>query len=64
MAVARVLGDQGKREWLIYAHATRQPVQDVELTIPDYGKVKVNTTLGGNYYWIQEEDKSVTEVGK
>ena len=35
---------------------------NVELTIPDYDKVKLNTTLGGNYYWVRERDKSVTEV--
>jgi len=64
MAVARVLGDKGKREWLIYAHATKKDQKDVELTIPDYGKVKVNPTLAGNYYLVKEADKSLKEVGK
>lgn len=64
MAVARVIGGKGKREWLVYVHATRKPAQNVELTIPDYDKVKVNTTLGGSYYWIQEADKSIAPVAK
>jgi len=64
MSVARVLGDQGRREWLIYVHATRTPAQNVELTIPDYDKVKVDTRLEGNYYWVREADTSVTEIGR
>jgi hypothetical protein len=64
MAVARVLGEQGKREWLIYVHATKTPVQDVELTIPDYDKMKVDATLGGDYYWVRESDKSVSAIGR
>jgi hypothetical protein len=62
--VARVLGDKGQREWLIYAHATKTDQKDVELTIPDYGKVKVNPKLSGNYYWVKEADRTVTEVGR
>jgi hypothetical protein len=62
MAVARVLGDAKQREWLIYVHATRKPVDGVELTVPGYGPVKVNTTLGGNYYWVQESHRSVSEI--
>jgi hypothetical protein len=64
LAVARVVGDPGKREWLIYVHATRKPLTDVELTIPDYGRAKVNTTLGGSYCLVRESDKTVMEVAK
>ncbi|MCE9534551.1 MAG: hypothetical protein K8T89_26025 [Planctomycetes bacterium] len=64
MAVARVLGEKGKREWLVYAHATKKDQENVELTIPDYGKVKVNPKLAGNYYWVKESDRSLSEVGK
>jgi hypothetical protein len=64
MAVARVLGDKGQREWVVYAHATKSDHQDVEITIPDYGRVKIRPTLAGNYYWVKEAKKSVTEVGK
>jgi hypothetical protein len=65
MAIARVLGEAGKREWLVYVHATKKPVQDVELTIPDYGKLTVDAAPGGNYYWVRENDDSViTEIGR
>jgi hypothetical protein len=64
MAVARVLGEKGRREWLVYAHATKTDRADVELTIPDYGKVKVSPPVAGGYYWVKEADRSVTDVGK
>jgi hypothetical protein len=64
MAVARVQGEKGQREWLIYAHATKIDQMNVELTIPDYGKVKVSPPVAGGYYWVKEADRSVTEVGK
>ena len=64
LAVARTLGEKGRREWLVYAHATKTDQVDVELTIPDYGKVKVSPPVAGGYYWVKEVDRSVTEVGK
>lgn len=64
MAVARILGEKGHREWLIYVHATKQNLQQVGLTIPDYGKVTVSATLSGNHYWLKEVDQSITKIGQ
>lgn len=64
MAVARVLGEKGQREWLVYAHATKTDQANVEVSLPDYAKVKVSPRVAGSYYWVKETDRSVTEVGK
>ncbi|MCP6508660.1 hypothetical protein NL478_28260, partial [Klebsiella pneumoniae] len=64
MAMARVLGEKGQREWLVYAHATKTDQTNVEVTLPDYGKVKVSPSVAGGYYWVKEADRLVTEVGK
>jgi hypothetical protein len=63
-AIARKLGEQGRREWLVYVHATMEPVEGVEIMIPDYGKIKVDAAIPGNFYHVKEADRSVTEVGK
>lgn len=63
MAIARVLGDKGKREWLVYVQATKKNVREVEVAIPDYERVKVDATLGGSYFWVREADKTMTPVG-
>ena len=64
MAVARVLGKPGQREWLIYVQATRTAQKGVEITVPGYQKVRVDTVLAGSYFWVREADGSVTEVGR
>jgi len=59
---ARVIGEKGHREWLLYAHAPVQSYQDVQVEIPEYDTVTVDVTPGGNFYLIREQDRSVTAV--
>ncbi len=62
--LARVIGQKPKREWLIYAHAPMGDKKGVEITIPDYGPVTVDVSLGGSFYLVKEAEKSVTAVGR
>jgi len=61
-ALALVLGEKPARRWLVFAYAPRNEEKDVEITIPDYGKIKVNAPQGGVYYHVQEKDKSCKPV--
>jgi hypothetical protein len=62
--LARVIGQQPKREWLLYAHAPLGDKEGVQITIPDYAVVTVRVSLAGSFYLVKEADKSVTAVGQ
>lgn len=51
-ALALALQDKGKESWLIYLHAPRRELAQVQIEIPDYGKVTVSTSPQGNYYLL------------
>jgi len=61
--LARVLGTKPRREWLLYAHAPMGAREGVQVTIPDYGPVKVDVPVGGCFHLIREADGSITAVG-
>jgi hypothetical protein len=61
-SLARVVGDQGTREWLVYAHAPVKSRKDVVIDLPDFGKVTVNVTPRGNFYLVKEKDRSVSAL--
>lgn len=63
-SLARVLGAKPAREWLVYAHSPLQHRRDVTITVPDYGTVTVDVSVGGSIYHVKEAERSVTQVGK
>lgn len=63
LALARVIGEKPKREWLLYAHAPLGERESVEIAIPDYRAVKVRVAVGGSFYHVVETSGSVAEVG-
>lgn len=63
-ALARVIGEKPGREWLVYAHAPMGDKKQVEITIPDYGKIAVDVPVAGAFYHVKESDHAVTRVGK
>ncbi len=62
-SLARVVGDPPKREWLVYAHAPLGDKEAVEVTIPDYGPITVDVSVGGTFFHVKESEESVTRVG-
>ncbi len=64
MAVARVLGAKPSREWLVYAQATKENMEDVRIQIPGCGEIRTNPRLSGSYYHVTEADNAVTMVGR
>ena len=61
-ALARVLGEKPEREWLLYAHSPLGEKKDVEVEIPDYGKVTIDIEVEGSFYRVNEKEGSVKEV--
>ena len=61
-ALAMVQGKAPERKWLIYAHSPLAERKNVKLTVPEYGDVKVDVSVGGSFYEITEKDKAVRAI--
>ena len=61
-ALAMVQGKAPGRKWLIYAHSPLAERKNVKLTVPEYGDVKVDVSVGGSFYEITEKDKIVRAI--
>ncbi len=61
-ALARVMGEPGQRDWLLYAHSPLRPRDKVEIELPEYGNVTVNVNVGGSFYLVHEKNQSVRAV--
>jgi hypothetical protein len=61
-SLALVEGAKGNRRWLVYAHSPVQERKDVEITVPDYGKVTVDVPVAGAFYVVNEKARSITPV--
>jgi proline racemase len=48
----------------VYAHSPLADRKDVELMIPDYGKITVDVSIGGSFYEVHETEKSVRAVAR
>lgn len=61
-SMARVLGEEGRREWLLYAYSPLMAREDVTITIPGYQDVVVDVPVEGGFWLINEATGSVTLV--
>jgi hypothetical protein len=61
-SLALVDGEKGNRRWLVYAESPLQDRQNVEIAIPDYGKITVNVSVGGSFYLVDEKSKKIQAV--
>jgi hypothetical protein len=61
-SMALVKGKTGKRSWLVYAHAPLDNKQDVIITLPGFGNIKVNVPQAGAFYLINEADRTTVPV--
>ena len=58
-ALALALGDRPQREWLVYAHSPLRERRNVEISIPDYGRIHANVGRYGNFYLVSEKNGEV-----
>lgn len=61
-ALALTQGKIPQRQWLIYAHAPLEEQKRVTIRIPDYRPIKVDVSVGGSFYLVDEKWQRVTPV--
>lgn len=61
-SLALVDGVKGSRRWLVYAESPLQDRQNVEITLPEYGKITVDVSVGGSFYVVDEKTKKIQPV--
>lgn len=61
-SLARVLGEEGSRQWLVFAHSPLKARQGVEIEVPGYGAITVDVTPGGDFYQVEENGRRVTHL--
>ncbi len=61
-ALALQMGQAPERQWLLYAHAPTGERRFVSITIPEYQQVRVDVSVGGSFYLIDERLNQVQLV--
>jgi hypothetical protein len=61
-SLALVQGEKGARRWLVYAHSPVEDRENVEITIPEYGKITADVPVAGAFYVVDEKTKKVASV--
>jgi len=54
-SLALVRGDEGSREWLVYAHSPLEDRRRVEVTVPDFGPLTIDVPRAGAFYLVEEQ---------
>jgi hypothetical protein len=62
-SLARVIGEKGRREWLVYAHSPLERRPGVVLTLPGFGDLTADVPPEGCFYHVREQDRSVHRLG-
>ena len=62
-AIAYVLGESPNREWLLLVQSPTQDRNNVTVTVPNFGDVKVNVQQKGTFYHLREGSTEITTVG-
>ena len=58
-SMALVLGEPGRREWLIYAHSPLEDRQGVSISLPELGTFVVDVPRGGIFVRVSESSDDV-----
>jgi hypothetical protein len=58
-AIALVTGAPPAREWLIYGFSPLRERLGVTVTLPDYGRVRINASPSGKYSYLNEKTNKV-----
>jgi hypothetical protein len=57
-SLALVLGQPGSRRWLVYAHSPLEDRRGVEITLPDFGPLKLDVPQAGAFSLVEEQRRS------
>jgi len=61
-SIAFVDGTVGNRRWLVHAHSPLEDRKNVEITIPEYGKITVDVPVAGAFYVVDEKTKKIQAI--
>lgn len=61
-SLALVIGDKGKQRCLVYAHSPLKNRKNVEIKLPDFGKINIDVPRAGAFYVIDESNGKVTPI--
>ncbi len=61
-SLALVLGETGKRRWLLYAHSPLEDRRDVEIALPEFGQVTVDVPRAGAFYVVYEPSRNLSRL--
>jgi hypothetical protein len=61
-ALALVQGEPPTRQWLVYAHSPLADRRGVGLSVPGYGDIRVDVVVGGSFYVVSEQGRTVEQA--
>ena len=61
-SLALVEGEKGARRWLVYGHSPLEDRKNVEITMPEYGKITVDVPVAGAFYVVDEKTRKIQAV--
>ena len=61
-SLALVLGETGKRRWLVYAHSPLEDRREVEIALPEFGEVTIDVPRAGVFYVVGERGKDISRL--
>lgn len=61
-SLARVRGERGRRQWLVYAHSPLKDRRGVDVEIPGYRRIPIDVSVGGTFHVISEANGEVREL--
>jgi hypothetical protein len=61
-SLALVMGKAPRREWLVYAFSPLSHLENVKVTVPDFGNVSIGTSPSGSFYHATERGHRVVQI--
>ena len=53
-AIAYEIGEADAKQWMLYVQSPAEDIEDVMVTIPEYGDVSVKALVNGAFYLVEE----------
>jgi len=53
-AIAFVMGEKPNRRWLVYAQSPLKHRENVKVSLPGFGEIATDVTVGGSFYVVDE----------
>ncbi|TRZ89564.1 MAG: hypothetical protein D4R88_05265 [Methanosarcinales archaeon] len=60
--IALKLGSAPNQEWLVYAFSPLENKKSIKIYLPGYGKISVDTTPSGVFYYVSEKERKVRQL--